>query len=203
MFRAPTLTTSPNQHDHNSSAWSISPAGFAARRDAVNDATFSITVSGSVGAVTCRRYAGPCLLSPVLRIVTSHEAGNLMPVLICERLNVRVGPTSRRGSRRFWHSGSEAPGEEGEGGEVAKEYAMSLSCDPWPASLIFAKTAYRGRQAATLFLQSYQLILWKQSYALIQNHGFPKQFEVSVRNPVEQHLRRRPGTLTALLGCRP
>lgn len=67
--------------------------------------------------------------------------GDFRPVLICKRLNVCVGPTSRRGSRRFWDSGPEAPGEEGEGGEVAKEYAMSLSLDSWPASLIFAKNS--------------------------------------------------------------
>lgn len=109
------------------------------------------------------------------------QSGEIRLVLICEKLNVCVGPTSRRGSRRFWDSGSEAPSEEGEGGEVAKKYAMSLSLDSWPPSLISAKTAYRGRQAATLFLQSYQLILWKQSHALVHNHGFPKQFEVSVR----------------------
>lgn len=46
-------------------------------------------------------------------------------------------------------------------------------------SLIYA-IAYRGRQAATLFLQAYQLILWKQTHALVHDHGFPEQFEVSL-----------------------
>lgn len=40
--------------------------------------------------------------------------------------------------------------------------------------------AYRGRKAHTLFLQAYQLILWKQCHALIHDHGFPEQFEVSL-----------------------
>jgi RNA polymerase I-specific transcription initiation factor RRN7 len=44
------------------------------------------------------------------------------------------------------------------------------------------KIAYRGRQAATLFLQAYQLILWKQCHALVHDHGFPEQFEVSPRS---------------------
>lgn len=37
----------------------MSPAAFAAKRDAVNDATISIMASGSVGVVTCKRYATP------------------------------------------------------------------------------------------------------------------------------------------------
>lgn len=69
------------------------------------------------------------------------QSGEIRLVLICEKLNVCVGPTSRRGSRRFWDSGSEAPSEEGEGGEVAKKYAMSLSLDSWPPSLISAKNS--------------------------------------------------------------
>lgn len=40
-------------------------------------------------------------------------------------------------------------------------------------------TAYRGRQAYTLFLQVYQLILWKQCHALVQGRGFPAELEVS------------------------
>ncbi|KAJ5636646.1 uncharacterized protein N7484_009959 [Penicillium longicatenatum] len=38
------------------------------------------------------------------------------------------------------------------------------------------KTA-RGRKAQTLLLQAYQIILWKQCYALVHEHGFPEQFE--------------------------
>lgn len=40
--------------------------------------------------------------------------------------------------------------------------------------------AYRGRWAYTLYLQTYQLILWKQCHALVTDHGFPEQFEVSL-----------------------
>ncbi|KAJ5106465.1 Pol I core factor CF [Penicillium angulare] len=40
----------------------------------------------------------------------------------------------------------------------------------------------RGRQAGTLLLQGYQLILWKQCHALIHEHGFPEQFEGVVRD---------------------
>ncbi|KAB8232215.1 TFIIB-type zinc finger domain-containing protein [Aspergillus alliaceus] len=41
---------------------------------------------------------------------------------------------------------------------------------------------YRGRQAYSLFLQVYQLILWKQCHALVQDRGFPAQFEHVVRD---------------------
>ncbi|KAF7597094.1 Pol I core factor CF [Aspergillus hancockii] len=41
---------------------------------------------------------------------------------------------------------------------------------------------YRGRQACSLFLQVYQLILWKQCHALVQDQGFPAQFEHVVRD---------------------
>ncbi|KAL4741895.1 hypothetical protein BDV11DRAFT_212504 [Aspergillus similis] len=41
---------------------------------------------------------------------------------------------------------------------------------------------YRGRQAYRLFLHIYQLILWKQCYALVNNHGFPPQLEDLVRD---------------------
>ncbi|GFF43049.1 RNA polymerase I-specific transcription initiation factor rrn7 [Aspergillus udagawae] len=41
---------------------------------------------------------------------------------------------------------------------------------------------YRGRQAYSLFLQIYQLILWKQCHALVQGRGFPAQLEVVVRD---------------------
>ncbi|KAE8353148.1 RNA polymerase I-specific transcription initiation factor Rrn7 [Aspergillus coremiiformis] len=44
-----------------------------------------------------------------------------------------------------------------------------------------AKT-YHGRQAYNLFLQVYQLILWKQCHALVQRRGFPAQFEHVVRD---------------------
>lgn len=57
---------SPIQHDNLVAAWNTSPAGFAAKRDAVNDVTISITVSGSVGAVTCRRYAYITLPVPLI-----------------------------------------------------------------------------------------------------------------------------------------
>ncbi|CAI7621081.1 unnamed protein product [Penicillium glandicola] len=40
----------------------------------------------------------------------------------------------------------------------------------------------RGRPAYTLFLQIYQLILWKQCHVLVHDHGFPEEFEVVVRD---------------------
>ncbi|KAK4862581.1 hypothetical protein LT330_002714 [Penicillium expansum] len=40
----------------------------------------------------------------------------------------------------------------------------------------------RGRPAYTLFLQIYQLILWKQCHALVNEHGFPEELEVVVRD---------------------
>ncbi|KAJ5629139.1 hypothetical protein N7528_002796 [Penicillium herquei] len=43
------------------------------------------------------------------------------------------------------------------------------------------KTA-RGRQANTLLLQGYQLILWQQCHALVHEHGFPEQLEGVVRD---------------------
>ncbi|OOF97187.1 hypothetical protein ASPCADRAFT_165775 [Aspergillus carbonarius ITEM 5010] len=45
-----------------------------------------------------------------------------------------------------------------------------------------AQKTYRGRQAYSLFLQVYQLVLWKQCHALVQNRGFPSQFEAVVRD---------------------
>ncbi|KAJ5678806.1 hypothetical protein N7462_007050 [Penicillium macrosclerotiorum] len=45
-----------------------------------------------------------------------------------------------------------------------------------------ARKTYRGRQAFTLLLQAFQLIIWKQSHALVTNHGFPEQFEAVVRD---------------------
>ncbi|CAG8105537.1 unnamed protein product [Penicillium olsonii] len=39
-----------------------------------------------------------------------------------------------------------------------------------------------GRPAWTLFLQIYQLILWKQSHALVHDHGFPQELEIVVRD---------------------
>ncbi|KAJ9209740.1 hypothetical protein DTO166G4_8649 [Paecilomyces variotii] len=41
---------------------------------------------------------------------------------------------------------------------------------------------YRGRRAFTLFLQIYQLILWKQCFALVQQKGFPSEFETVVKD---------------------
>ncbi|KAJ5157165.1 uncharacterized protein N7482_008265 [Penicillium canariense] len=45
-----------------------------------------------------------------------------------------------------------------------------------------SRKTYRGRQAHTLFLQAYQIILWKQCHALVHDHGFPVQFEAVVRD---------------------
>ncbi|KAJ6119408.1 hypothetical protein N7523_003688 [Penicillium sp. IBT 18751x] len=45
-----------------------------------------------------------------------------------------------------------------------------------------SRRTYRGRQAATLYLQAYQLILWKQCDALVNDHGFPEEFEAVVRD---------------------
>ncbi|KAL4935346.1 hypothetical protein BDV06DRAFT_207207 [Aspergillus oleicola] len=41
---------------------------------------------------------------------------------------------------------------------------------------------YRGRQAYRLFLDTHQLILWKQCHALVNNRGFPAQLEDIVRD---------------------
>ncbi|CAI7655082.1 unnamed protein product [Penicillium manginii] len=45
-----------------------------------------------------------------------------------------------------------------------------------------SRKTYRGRWASTLYLQAYQLILWKQCHALVEDHGFPEQFEGVVRD---------------------
>ncbi|KAJ5444258.1 uncharacterized protein N7458_008130 [Penicillium daleae] len=45
-----------------------------------------------------------------------------------------------------------------------------------------SQKTYRGRKAHTVFLQAYQLILWKQCHALIHDHGFPEQFEAVLRD---------------------
>ncbi|KAL2001956.1 hypothetical protein VTN02DRAFT_934 [Thermoascus thermophilus] len=49
---------------------------------------------------------------------------------------------------------------------------------------------YRGRQAYTLFLQVYQLILWKQCFALVQGEGFPPQLENVVKDLWALRLQR-------------
>ncbi|KAL4922758.1 hypothetical protein BDW62DRAFT_171701 [Aspergillus aurantiobrunneus] len=41
---------------------------------------------------------------------------------------------------------------------------------------------YRGRQAYLLYLQIYQLILWKQCHALVNSRGFPSQLEHVIRD---------------------
>ncbi|KAL2871051.1 TFIIB-type zinc finger domain-containing protein [Aspergillus lucknowensis] len=45
-----------------------------------------------------------------------------------------------------------------------------------------AQKKYRGRQAYRLYLDVYQLILWKQCHALVNDKGFPPQFENVVRD---------------------
>lgn len=39
-------------------------------------------------------------------------------------------------------------------------------------------TEYYGSQAYQLFLEAYQLILWKQCHALIHQKGIPAELEV-------------------------
>ncbi|KAJ5367648.1 hypothetical protein N7541_001589 [Penicillium brevicompactum] len=41
---------------------------------------------------------------------------------------------------------------------------------------------FHGRPAWTLFLQIYQLILWKQSHSLVHDHGFPEELAIVVRD---------------------
>ncbi|KAI9375680.1 RNA polymerase I-specific transcription initiation factor Rrn7 [Aspergillus egyptiacus] len=41
---------------------------------------------------------------------------------------------------------------------------------------------YRGKQAYRLFLHIYQLILWKQCHALVNDRGFPPQIENVIRD---------------------
>ncbi|PYH64700.1 TFIIB-type zinc finger domain-containing protein [Aspergillus vadensis CBS 113365] len=45
-----------------------------------------------------------------------------------------------------------------------------------------SQKTYRGRQAYSLFLQVYQLILWKQCHALVHHRGFPSELESVVRD---------------------
>ncbi|KAL4929450.1 TFIIB-type zinc finger domain-containing protein [Aspergillus undulatus] len=45
-----------------------------------------------------------------------------------------------------------------------------------------AQKKYRGRQAHRLYLHTYQLILWIQCHALVNNRGFPPQLENIVRD---------------------
>ncbi|BCR84176.1 TFIIB-type zinc finger domain-containing protein [Aspergillus chevalieri] len=45
-----------------------------------------------------------------------------------------------------------------------------------------SQKTYRGQRAYSLFLQIYQLILWKQSHALVHDRGFPAQFENVIRD---------------------
>lgn len=52
------------------------------------------------------------------------------------------------------------------------------------------KTLYAGQEARDLFLQCYQLILWKQVHWLVQNQGFPPELEVLVRDLWSFRLRK-------------
>lgn len=44
------------------------------------------------------------------------------------------------------------------------------------------QTVLSGKQARELYLQCYQLILWKQCYWLVNVKGFPKELETVVRD---------------------
>lgn len=44
------------------------------------------------------------------------------------------------------------------------------------------QTVLTGREAAELYLQCYQLILWKQCFWLVSEKGFPKELETVVRD---------------------
>lgn len=46
----------------------------------------------------------------------------------------------------------------------------------------FSFLVYSGHQAAQLYLQSYQLVLWKQCYALIHTIGLPAELEGVVKD---------------------
>ncbi len=45
-----------------------------------------------------------------------------------------------------------------------------------------------GAQAVELYLQCYQLVLWKQAYWLVHNKGYPPELEVSVHHPLAGYL---------------
>lgn len=47
-------------------------------------------------------------------------------------------------------------------------------------SSINSITVLEGTQAVELYLQCYQLILWKQAYWLVHSRGYPPELEVSV-----------------------
>lgn len=50
-------TFPPNQHDQPASAWTMSPEGSAAKKDAVRDDIIWTMVSGSAAVAICKRYA--------------------------------------------------------------------------------------------------------------------------------------------------
>ncbi|KAJ5893781.1 hypothetical protein N7495_005472 [Penicillium taxi] len=116
------------------------PEGFVAKKDAVNDVTFSKMVFGSVDAAINKRY------KPALGRQVAEDPDDF--------------------------------GNQGKKHRVKKDKAERAS-----------KTVH-GRQAQTIFLQAYQLILWKQCHILVHDHGFPEQFEGVVRDLWALRLRR-------------
>jgi hypothetical protein len=174
-------TSPPNRHAHIASAWTMLPAGYAARRDAVRDDIISTTGTGFVGAVTYKKYAClllPCAQSPIPASWLVTKRGTLLFIGI-DGWDCLQGQQIEEDPDDF--------GTQGQRHRVKKEKEeRSRRSMPgpvhWPDPISNAKIAYRGRQAATLFLQAYQLILWKQCDVLVNNHGFPEQFEVSRRS---------------------
>ncbi len=61
---------------------------------------------------------------------------------------------------------------------VKKSISVSILRFTQDAVLILY-TEFQGHRGFELYLQCYQLLLWKQSYWLIHSKGFPKEVEVS------------------------
>ena len=54
---------------------------------------------------------------------------------------------------------------------------------------LMSRPVYRGSKALELYLQSYQLILWKQSHALIHTIGLPAELEQIIKDLWSLRLR--------------
>ncbi|KAL2822589.1 hypothetical protein BJX63DRAFT_126648 [Aspergillus granulosus] len=79
----------------------------------------------------------------------------------------------RRGHQQLGRQVEEDPDDFGTQGKISRVKKPVVEK---------SQKKYRGRQAYRLYIHIYQLILWKQCHALVNDRGFPPQLENVVRD---------------------
>lgn len=101
---------------------------------------------------------------------------------------ILLGSASRRGSWWFWETRNGASREKSRRRRKSpEEYDLSPElrlCDFFLTWIFWIFSAYSGRRGYRLFIQAYQLILWKQCYVLVHEKGFPVDLEVIFLLPI-------------------